>query len=39
MPMLGFIQKFRAEFVEAGTRGVRAGSLGATSLPLVRGGR
>jgi NADH-quinone oxidoreductase subunit F len=39
MPMLGFIQKFREEFIEAAARGVAPGSLGAASLPLVRGGR
>jgi NADH-quinone oxidoreductase subunit F len=31
MPMLGFLQKFREEFVEAGRRGVAAHTLGATA--------
>jgi NADH-quinone oxidoreductase subunit F len=39
MPMLGFVQKFRDEFLAAGKRGVSPGSLGETSLPLVKGGR
>jgi NADH-quinone oxidoreductase subunit F len=39
MPMLGFVQKFRDEFIEAGKRGVRSGSLGDSTLSLVRGGR
>jgi NADH-quinone oxidoreductase subunit F len=39
MPMLGFVQKFRSEFVEAAARGVRAGSLAESTLGLVGGGR
>ncbi|MET0390992.1 MAG: NADH-quinone oxidoreductase subunit NuoF [Polyangiales bacterium] len=31
MPMLGFLQKFREEFVEAGKRGVPSHTLGATA--------
>jgi NADH-quinone oxidoreductase subunit F len=38
MPMLGFIQKFKDEFVEAGKRGVRAGSLGESAFSATRGG-
>jgi NADH-quinone oxidoreductase subunit F len=37
MPMLGFIQKFREEFVEAARAGVRAGSLGDSTAALLRG--
>ena len=39
MPMLGFVQKFREEFVEAARAGVRAGSLGDSTTQLVRGTR
>jgi NADH-quinone oxidoreductase subunit F len=39
MPMLGFVQKFREEFVEAARAGVRAGSLGDSTTQLVKGGR
>jgi len=39
MPMLGFVQKFRDEFLQATERGVREGSLGETTLALVRGAR
>jgi NADH-quinone oxidoreductase subunit F len=39
MPMLGFVQKFHAEFVEAGKRGVKSGSLGDTTRTAVIGGR
>jgi NADH-quinone oxidoreductase subunit F len=38
MPMLGFVQKFRDEFVEAGKRGVRAGSLGESASSATGGG-
>jgi NADH-quinone oxidoreductase subunit F len=34
MPMLGFLQKFREEFVEAGKRGVPSYTLGATARAL-----
>jgi NADH-quinone oxidoreductase subunit F len=34
MPMLGFIQKFRDEFVEAGKQGVASHTLGATARSL-----
>jgi NADH-quinone oxidoreductase subunit F len=34
MPMLGFLQKFREEFVEAGKRGISSHSLGATARAL-----
>ncbi|HEX4354933.1 MAG TPA: NADH-quinone oxidoreductase subunit NuoF [Polyangiales bacterium] len=34
MPLLGFLQKFRAEFIEAGKRGISAHSLGATARAL-----
>jgi hypothetical protein len=34
MPMLGFIQKFRDEFVEAGKQGVASHTLGATARTL-----
>ena len=37
MPMLGFIQRFREEFIEAGKRGVPAGSLGQSAQALVTG--
>jgi NADH-quinone oxidoreductase subunit F len=39
MPMLGFIQRFREEFVQAGTRGVPANTLGDSTLALVKGAR
>jgi NADH-quinone oxidoreductase subunit F len=39
MPMLGFVQKFRSEFIEAATRGVRPGSLAESAVGLVTGGR
>ena len=41
MPALGFLQKFREEFIEAGRRGVQAGSLGESSrsASIVLGGR
>jgi NADH-quinone oxidoreductase subunit F len=39
MPMLGFIQRFRDEFIEAGKKGVAKGSLADTSLQLVKGAR
>jgi NADH-quinone oxidoreductase subunit F len=38
MPMLGFVQRFRDEFVAAADKGVARGTLGATTLPLVRRG-
>ena len=34
MPMLGFLQKFRKEFVEAAQRGVQPHSLGSTARAL-----
>jgi NADH-quinone oxidoreductase subunit F len=34
MPMLGLLQKFREEFVEAGKRGIPAHTLGATARTL-----
>jgi NADH-quinone oxidoreductase subunit F len=34
MPMLGLVQKFRDEFVEAGKRGVDTHTLGATARAL-----
>jgi NADH-quinone oxidoreductase subunit F len=37
MPMLGFIQKFRDEFVAAAQGGVPDGTLGDSTLQLVRG--
>ena len=39
MPMLGFIQKFRDEFIAAAGGGVPAGSLRQSTLHIVRGGR
>jgi NADH-quinone oxidoreductase subunit F len=39
MPMLGFVQKFRDEFLEAGRRGVRDGTLAESAARLVAGGR
>jgi NADH-quinone oxidoreductase subunit F len=39
MPMLGFLQKFRDEFIAAAQGGVPVGTLRQTSLPLVKGGR
>jgi hypothetical protein len=33
------VQKFHAEFVEAGKRGVKSGSLGDTTRTAVIGGR
>jgi len=38
MPMLGLVQRFREEFVAAAGKGVARGTLGATTLPMVRGG-
>jgi NADH-quinone oxidoreductase subunit F len=39
MPMLGFIQRFREEFVAAASGGVRARTLGETAQPLLGEGR
>jgi NADH-quinone oxidoreductase subunit F len=38
MPMLGFIEKFRDEFIEAAHNGVRGAPLGTTTLSQVTGG-